>query len=435
MSYEKNCFPSGFGKLRCILLDSSKKNILIIHENPIMKDISDLIEYGVNVIVIGKHMNDNDNLLGINVDPYDHAKLIPTIDILKESVSIDAVMPIWEATVVESAIVSNYLKLRGNSLDAVINARNKYLMASCLTSNDISTAKSYLVRSLEEAEVLLNTELSYPCIMKLPFSANSQSVSLINNHSDLLQAYCLIVKMHTDNHNPYIMSFKYDKDYRNTVLLQEYIEGRELNIDLVYKDNYFISLGIFEKAPMGGPYFAEYRSIYPTSLSQTQLDECVLLAEKAIKSLGASIGCAHVEIKYGKHGPSIVELSLRPGGAYTMQAIELVSGVNELQVIAQLLLDDILIVNDCIHKNACLYGGIVVEQSGIITQIKNIEVFEKIPQIVDYNVLFRNGDYVQALPEGSKIHLAHYIMAGKDINSLVERDAEIRSAISFTIQH
>ncbi|QNU66234.1 ATP-grasp domain-containing protein [Ruminiclostridium herbifermentans] len=416
------------------MLDLGRKNVLIIHKSPNMKDITDLIEYGVNVIVLGREMADNDNLLGIKVDPHNHAELISTVDKLKKSISIDAVIPIWEATVIESAIVSDYLKLKGNSKDAVIKARNKFLLASCLDSNNISTAKSYLIRCIEEAEAVLDSELSYPCIMKLPYSANSQSVVLINNHSELVRAFYQTIKMHRSTDNPYIMSFKSDKDYKNAVLLQEFIEGVELNIDLAYSNNHFELLGVFEKAPMKGPYFAEYRSTYPINLSQEQLTECIGIAEAAVKSLGASIGCAHVEVKYGKRGPTIIELSLRPGGAYTMHAIELISGIKVISVLTRLLLDGTLYINDNYCKSACLYGGIVLEKSGVISQISNIDIFKNIPQIVDYNILFKNGDNVQALPEGSKIHLAHYIMSGNDIHELLERDAEIRSAIKYTIQ-
>lgn len=410
------------------------KTVLIIHTCPNMKDINDLIKIGVNVVVLGKKFPKTDVLWGIEINPFNHDELINGLKIIEKCVLVDAVIPIWEATVIETAIVTEYLGLRGNSKISVINARNKYFLAMILTKQKIPTPKSFLAKTLNEANLIIEEKLGYPCILKLPFSANSQSVIKINTAFELKEQFYQIMGMHSSESNPYIRSFANKNSFTNAVLIQEYIEGKEINLDIAYLDNQYQLLGVFQKAPMNGPCFAEYRSMYPTTLSEKEIKECEMVARKAIVSTGATCGCAHVEIKYGKDGPVVIELSLRPGGAFTMYAIELVSGINEMQVLSKILLDGTLIVNEKMGKRACIYAGLVIEQSGYITNIQNTDIFEKIPEIVDYNILYKDGDYVESLPKGSQIHFAHYIMVGDNIDKMLEQDARIRKMVTYSVK-
>lgn len=410
------------------------KTVLIIHTCPKTKDINDLVENGVGVVVLGKGFPKTDILWGIEINPFDHDELINGLNIIVKSTSIDAVIPIWEATVIESAIATEYLGLRGNSKEAVINARNKYLLATILAKHNIPTPKSFLVKTLSEASLILEEMIGYPCIAKLPFSANSQSVIKINSMEELKKQFSQIMEMHLADTNPYIQSFIDRNSVTNAILIQEYIEGKEVNLDIAYLNNQYCLLGIFQKAPMNGPCFGEYRSMYPTTLSEKEIEECERIAKKAIASTGAVCGCAHVEIKYGKGGPVIIELSLRPGGAYTMWAIELVSGINEMQILSKILLDGILTVNKKKNKKACIYAGLIIEKSGYITNIQNTDIFKNIPEIVDYSILYKNGDYVECLPKGSQIHLAHFIMVGDSIDTLLEQDSRIRRMVTYSIK-
>lgn len=410
-----------------------KKTVLIIHTCPNEKDINDLVGSGVRVIVLGKEFPKSDTLWGIELNPFDHNELIRGLTAIEKDVQVDAVLPLWEATIIETAIVTEYLSVRGNSKEAVINARNKYLLATLLTEHKIPTPKTILVKTATEARLIVSEQIGYPCILKLPFSANSQSVIKINSELELIERFPQIQEMHSGDSNPYIRSFADQNDYDNAVLLQEYLEGKEINLDLAYLDNQYCLLGVFQKAPMNGPCFAEYRSMYPTTLSEQEMTQCEMVARKAIAATGASCGCAHVEIKYGPNGPVVIELGLRPGGAYTMYAIELVKGIREIQVLAQLLLEGTLSIDKKRDSKACVYAGIVIEQSGYISNIQNTEIFEKIPEILDYHILYQDGDYVEALPKGAQIHLAHYIMAGDSIDKLLELDSKIRSLISYQV--
>ena len=56
------------------------------------------------------------------------------------------------------------------------------------------------------------------------------------------------------------------------------------------------------------------------------MEELGGLAIKGVKAMGFSEGVAHVEIRYSEDIPKILEAGLRPGGGYTAQLVERLTG-------------------------------------------------------------------------------------------------------------
>lgn len=395
------------------------KNIAVVHPNPNRLDILSLKKAGANIYLISDRDHElNDLVTSVKANPYDYREIEDTLLKMGLSDHINAVVPLWEGTVIETSIISNKLNLNGNSINAAIASRDKYLMSKRLGSFNVRTPKTYVACTYEELEQVAEHKIGYPVILKVPSSTNSQSVIKANNRYELKSGYRDIQSIYTASENRLGNLYNTNRNSIKVLIVQEYVEGKEVNIDLIYCKNTFEVLGIFEKAPMNGPYFAEYRSESPVSLSTGQTQECIFLAKEAVRALGGEIGCAHVEIRYTSNGPTVIEIALRPGGAYTAQAIEQMYGVNVPVKLSELLVSGEYIINKHHKKQACLYGGIVIDQEGVISKVTGTEILHTINEMVTYKILHKEGDYVQPLPKGSDIHFIHYLMVGDDLNKL-----------------
>ncbi|WP_242144687.1 MULTISPECIES: ATP-grasp domain-containing protein [unclassified Bacillus cereus group] len=410
------------------------KNIIIIHNDPSVYNLKMLKEAGANLFVIGKGEKIVDFANFYKLNPFDHKSLLKLVDNINKEFPVHAVIPLWEGTVYETALVAEHLTLKGNSVESSIISRDKFLTHNALENKGIYTPKTYKVDSVHEIKKIISLPKQYPIILKLPSSTNSQSVTKVNCESELEKIFNRIQELYKEDGNRLNNVYKMGTETSNSILVQEYVTGIELNIDLIFSGEKIEVLGLFQKAPMYGPYFAEYRSCYPTELEEKHLNECIDCAKKAVRAIGGGIGCAHVEIKYTAIGPCIIEIALRPGGAYTALAIEKLYGVNVVKELTRLLVSGDFCINKDIIYQACLYGGIVIEEEGVISKIVNLEYLEELGEVVDYKVWYKEGEHVRPLPNGSDIHLVHYILVDKDIEYLKDIDRNIRKKIKMEIR-
>lgn len=409
------------------------KRILLIHNNPTQYCLESLLDIGSHLVIAGKNLtiDKKSNVDIIDVNIFDFESLIDKIKEYHCKSNINCILPVCEASIVATGFVSETLGLNNNSVEALQKSRNKYLASIAFKRFGIPHPKT-LNLNLEQA--LCPLELDYPIIAKLPFSTNSQSVIKADNLQELKVALKRIQKLYCATDNELNRLHSLYATNHGEVILQEYITGIELNIDLIYVNGSFLVAGVFEKAPMNGPYFPETQSVYPVSLSESQYEECFDIAKQSVLALGGTIGAAHVELRYSQRGPVIIEVALRTGGFYTALAIEKLLGHNVYQLLLYTLLHKDLAIQTVLPKSkACIYGAVNIQNRGIITSIAGLEIFNKINNLVDFKVIKKPGDYVLPLPEGSDYHIAQFILLGDSRHDVIAKAELIRSNLKIQI--
>ena len=86
------------------------------------------------------------------------------------------------------AKVSEKLGLHSISYDTAIKATDKFEMIKAFKAHDVASPWFFTVDSLEELKAL-ESQMSYPCIMKPTDNAGSHGVVLAHGYEDLLQSY------------------------------------------------------------------------------------------------------------------------------------------------------------------------------------------------------------------------------------------------------
>jgi len=98
-------------------------------------------------------------------------------------------------------------------------------------------------------------------------------------------------------------------------LLESYLDGDEVDIDVVMSDGEWQYAAVSDNGPTLEPYFNETWAVSPSLLHRTKQVELRELAVSSVKAVGFEDGIFHVECKYTtSHGPQLIEVNARMGG-------------------------------------------------------------------------------------------------------------------------
>ncbi len=347
---------------------------------------------------------------------------------------IEVCVPFYEGTTSLCSRLAEQMGLPGNPPEASEASRNKYEAYVRWSRAGVRVPRTVSITGREGWKAI-EAEFGYPAGVKLSDSMNSQGVGLVRNRDEFLLYEHLLREMLA---RPVDVDVHDDRNRmaygRSPVKLiaQEFCRGAELGVDLFYRDDRWVVTGIFEKAPAHGPFFAETMSVSPSSFGPEVEAELGQIAADAVAALGGTVGAAHVEIRYAEDGPRVLEAGLRPGGGYTMQAVEFMRGINVPVELVRLLKGGVLPELAPLDK-AALYGGIVYARSGVLRAVHGLEVFEDIPGLQTHVILHQPGERVYALPESAQPHFTYYLIGGRSRDEVLAQHRRIQETVKLEI--
>ena len=349
---------------------------------------------------------------------------------------ISVIPTVWEGGVEATAALSAALGLPGNSIAAARAARDKHEAALCFERHGVPHPRTMAASATAEECSRIESEFTYPFIVKSPWSTNSQSVTLVRTREELNGALAMLERLYSPNRDNRLFGLYAQRAAQQPVLVQEYADGIELNIDLLIAPDAHRLLGIFEKYPMHGPTFEEVQSVYPPRIRASEMEECVQAAVGAVRALGATIGAAHVELRLTKGGPVIIEAALRPGGFLTPLAINHLTGVHPVSALARLLMTGEFPEIESLPAGvSCLYGAV---NCGIEGRIKSISgeraVRNSVPGLSMFKLLKQPGDRLVPLPLGSDYHIASFMLVGSRRETLETAAQDIRRRVRVDVE-
>jgi len=101
----------------------------------------------------------------------------------------------------------------------------------------------------------------------------------------------------------------------NTFVVEEFLDGYEVDIDIVMFEGKCIYRLLTDNGPCAPPYFSESWSLVPSvQLTEEQVKETEQLAIDAALAMGLTHGVFHVEGKYTSRGVRLIEFNARLGG-------------------------------------------------------------------------------------------------------------------------
>lgn len=214
------------------------------------------------------------------------------MDICKQFKPDGITTGICDIPVLTAATVCSKLGLPGMSESTAIKATDKAAMINAFKKNGVAHPEYQVIHSVDE-----KVELEFPVITKPVDKSGSRGINLAKNETELRSA----------------IRNSLDASDSKTILVEEYLEGPEVSVELLVQDGIPHVLQVTDKLTSGAPHFVEIGHSQPSALPEQDIDAIKELAVKAALSLGMINSPAHAEIKVTKSGPKMVEIGARMG--------------------------------------------------------------------------------------------------------------------------
>lgn len=216
------------------------------------------------------------------------------------------------------------------------------------------------------------------------------------------------------------------------VIVEEFIDGREVSVETVSFAGHHYVLAITDKRTSDGPYCVEVGHSQPSRFSpelQQKISEC---SRAALCALGLMNTAGHVEMMVTPSGELyLIEIAARLGGDFiSTELVKLSCGVNLAEVAIQLALG----INPQIEqkwKRAALIRYILPKQ-GTLIAMRGFDEAKQIPGVrrVEFNL--SSGQTIPPLLSSSN-RVGYVIAEGENIDEANEAALNAVRQIEFEI--
>jgi biotin carboxylase len=240
-----------------------------------------------------------------------------------EGIRPDAVLTFWETSVPVAARAAAALGLPGNPVAAVDAARSKLRTREESARAGLPTPRSQRVRSLDELFAAAE-EIGFPSVVKPEFGASAVGCVRIDSFESLPGVYKIV-------RSELATTDVVDLRAGNDLLLEEYLDGVEFDVELVLHDGECVFSSVSQNWPTAEPSFQETGLHCPPDHGAKPVRRLVQLCVETVKAFGFRCGVLHVEGKCTSRGPRIVEVNARMGGGRIHQIVKAVWGVDLIE--------------------------------------------------------------------------------------------------------
>lgn len=329
----------------------------------------------------------NPNAIGFKFA--DESYVVSTTDVdavvqLAQKIKPDGVMTLATDMPMRTvAAVASSLGLPGITMETAIKATDKGEMIKAFADNNVEHPWFYIIKNTNDLLDVLPL-LTYPCVIKPTDNAGNRGVSYVECEKEILELYI----------------YSYNNSRSGTVIIEEYMEGQEVSVELIVKDNIVNILSVTDKLTLGKPFFVEVGHSEPSMLNDDAVKKIKDLATRAVLAVGINNSPAHVEIMLTDDGPKMVELGARMGGGcITTHLVPLSVGIDMLQCVM-----DISMGKDVSLIPKFLKGSALRHISGVegkIVAINGIEKALKLEGVKEITMLKNIGDELTYFKNGS----------------------------------
>jgi len=231
----------------------------------------------------------------------------------------------------------------------------------------------------------------FPCVLKPLRSSASRGVIRANTPEEFAAALARIHKITGDD----------------TVLVEDFIPGREFALEGIVTAGKLETLAIFDKPdPLEGPFFEETIYVTPSREPASIQHAIQEAAQDAITALGLEFGPVHAEMRVNDRGVWMLEAAARPIGGLCSRVLRFEHGMNspgEMSLEALLLRHAL---GEDVARARLAPGAhgvmmIPIPAAGIYSGVEGLEQARETAGIEAVEITAKEGHRLEPLPEGA----------------------------------
>ena len=290
-----------------------------------------LRELGYDVVII----NNNPETVSTDYDTADRLYFEPLYgedveQILKAENPIGVVVAFGGQTAIK---LTQYLDrlgvpILGTSADGIDLAEDRIRFDALLEQFGIRRPKGMSALTMEEALAAANS-LGYPVLLRPSYVIGGQNMTIARS-DDAVRTYMARILEH---------------EIENPVLIDQYMPGTELEVDVVSDGQDVLIPGVMEHVERAGVHSGDSIAVYPPyNLSDRMLDVICDSSTKLALALGTR---GLVNIQYLIHEGELYVIEVNPRASRTVPYISKVTGVPMVDIATRVMLGERLVDIGC----------------------------------------------------------------------------------------
>lgn len=340
-----------------------------------------------------------------NIDLKDSEGMINTALKYKNSIGLDGVFTAGTDFTETVARVADAAELPGITIEAAINASNKWKMREVFKTHNVPSPLFITVSkgfSLN-CKNLEKNGIEFPLVVKPVDNMGSRGIRRTDNCSQL--------KIAVDEALIFSKSGK--------VIIEEYLEGSEFSIDALIYDDEITICGFADRNIFYPPYFIEMGHTLPSKNKKELSEQIIKTFKTAVRALGITEGAAKGDIRLSRGEVYIGEVAARLSGGYMSGwTFPYSSGINLTKEALKIA------VGEAPGNLANLYSKTSAERAflsipGIVKSVNGSEAARKDSNIKELFLRVNPGDLVK-FPENNVEKAGNFIGVNKNRHVAVE---------------
>ena len=270
-----------------------------------------LRELGYRVVII----NNNPETVSTDFDTGDRLYFEPltpedVLNIIDQEKPVGVVVAFGGQTAIKltKTLAQNNINIIGTSADSIDMAEDRERFDELLERLGIKRPKGYSVLTKEEAFEAAHA-LEYPILLRPSYVLGGQNMT-IAFHDDDVEEYMNIIL---------------GQGIENPVLIDKYIQGKEIEVDAIYDGHDVLIPGIMEHIERAGIHSGDSIAIYPAKHIYDRMAKKLVDTTRALCEGLASIGI--VNIQYIVKDDEIYVIEVNPRASRTVPYMSKVTGV------------------------------------------------------------------------------------------------------------
>lgn len=413
-----------------------EKTVLFVnirtHKVERVKPIYEAKKLGLRVALLADSVPDIDTSIIddlIIADTFNYEKALSKVKEYHQTHPLRGVLTWSDKDVELVAKIGNQLGLPALSEKSAKLARNKYLMREAMNKVEGLCPKFQFVQTFNDLQEAAS-KIGFPAIFKPVGASGSKAIFRVEQDTDLNLLFKEMSEA-TKSSGKDIYSY-----YPNQYIYEEFIDGPEVSVDGLIKDNKIYIAGVTDK-DVTEDYSLEYNAFFPSKHPKDVITEIKDKAIKAIKVLELNNCPFHIECRVSSKGVRILEVAARAGGGFiTSHIIEYATGYSLHEQIIRAATDLDFNWPD-FENNYKYYAGMIqplADKEGILTKIDGLDLILEDEQIKYVFPIKKIGSYVKLPPKDFSPHLAYIIGKSNSYQGLVDSLEKARNKFKFEIE-
>lgn len=294
--------------------------------------------------------------------------------------------------------------------ETALNVTNKQYMKKVFVDAGISTAHHVILGKLDRDDV---SHLRYPLIVKPVDCNSSKGVRRAESFEELKTVFDEAVRF----------------SRTNTAVVEEYIEGAEITVDVFVEDGMAKVLSISNSDKIAEKdKFVIFRTIQPAAIKESVVEQVKIIAQQIADAFGIKNSPMLIQMITDGERAYVIEFSARTGGGVKYLLIKHVSGFDVISSVIDLTMGIKLHVNCDKPVTKYLVNDFIYCKPGIFDHVEGFEELKEEGILRDYYIFKWSGAEFDGV-RNSGDRVGGYTITADTTDELIQKHNVVRERI------